>query len=177
MHAPPSPPANHRLPRPALLLLLGALLLVAALSVHRAARLLQRRGTSSADDAGRAPRVYVVLGLDLDTPDYAALAPLTAYVWARAFRTPVTPLVLATARDVSRLSPARAYVLNALTEAGARVELVSGASAHHPVTAAQLARLVCAHARAIPFENMDVTLRCAVRLEPAGLLQALWPVH
>jgi hypothetical protein len=91
---------------------------------------------------GGSPRVYVVLGLDLDTPEYAALAPLTAYVWAHAYRTPVTPLVLATGRDVSRLSPSQTYIINALAEAGARVELVTGASAHHPVTAAQLARLV-----------------------------------
>lgn len=39
--------------------------------------------------------------------------------------------------------------------------------------AAQLARLVCAHSRAVAFETFDVTLRAAVRLEPEGLAAKL----
>ena len=137
--------SSSRPPRPPALLL--AALLLAVLFLLFASRLLVRTFAGAAHwsvlgGGGGSPRVYVVLGLDLDTPEYAALAPLTAYVWAHAYRTPVTPLVLATGRDVARLSPSQAYIINALAEAGARVELVTGASAHHPVTAAQLARLV-----------------------------------
>jgi hypothetical protein len=127
-------------------------------------RLLGFTGGGAAAAADRPPRTYVVLGVDLDTEDFAALAPLTAYIWARSFRAGVTPLVLATGANLSALRPSSAYILAALAEAGARVELFPVPAAHHPVSGAQVARLL---AYALPgIAPHDVLLTSDVDLWP-----------
>ena len=103
----------------------------------RAWRFLSFVGTGE-----RQRRTYLVLGVDLDSAEFASLAPLTAYIWARAYRADVTPLVLATSTNMTSLSPAQTYILAALAEAGARVELFPVPAPHHPVTGAQVSRLL-----------------------------------
>jgi hypothetical protein len=76
----------------------------------------------------RAPRTYVALAADFDTPasiaNYGILAPLTSFIWNRVFN--VTPIVMLSTKVSGRLTTAtEAAFARLIRQAGGKIHCIS----------------------------------------------------
>ena len=76
----------------------------------------------------RAPRAYVVLAADFDTPasilNYGILAPFTSFIWSRVFN--VTPIVILSTKVSSRLTTAtEAAFARLIRQVGGKIHCIS----------------------------------------------------